>query len=611
MALSPVARRRLVTIVPPLLVGLLALPFALRQNSWWEWTNAFWLLQRQAAHVAAHGVPTYFLHEDTGSFYPFNVFYGGFTVSVLAYPAALLGAWPVFVASVALAFVAGYLGIWWTARNLGLSRSLAVLPALTFVTTPYVVSEAYGRGAWAELVAVNGVAVMVGALTSMLWRPGRGRIRAPAALAGSAAVVAGTHNVTMLISALVLPFVVAALLPLIPPGVGVGGIARRLGGAVLAIGLGVGLTGAWLVPNLWLGRDTVIAQSALNVQPLALSVKFAHLPTLLSPWPMVPESNRDLRSAQVTAQPPVLAMAWVLVALGLVFWVRRRSPDRVAASAAGLVVVGLGLLLLTADPGWWLSFPPVLQTVQFTYRVIPYLAIVIALAMTVALIAIRRGPARRTMTVTLLGVVVAQAAMTAFMAVDTTASPQFPFVERPARHADVRVDHQPAAFSTPGPVPFQFRVLGHPIGPKAVKPARIDIADPVTSDAARLRGTGAVGDVLRTSVVWSRLVRIDGDVRLTGRTADGVAVVTVAHTDRAGKWSATVRPRCTVLCAEALTGDAPWPLLAGWLLTAVSVLTLAGAGLVALRRARHRTAVPETAPDRADTPMPTLEASAR
>src|SRR5215218_2945450 len=198
MALSPAAERRIVTFLPPLFVAALLIPFAMRQNAWYEWENAYWFLQRQAEHVSAHGVPTLFLHTKDGSFYPFFLYYGGFTIGLLAYPAVLFGAWPVFLASMVAAVVGGYLGIWWTALSLGLSRRLAVLPALIYATTPYVLSDAYGRGAWAELVAVNAVAVMLGGWMALLGADARYPKLALAALAGSGAVLAGTHNVTLL-----------------------------------------------------------------------------------------------------------------------------------------------------------------------------------------------------------------------------------------------------------------------------------------------------------------------------------------------------------------------------------------------------------------------------
>ena len=132
------------------MVAGLLIPFAVRQNAWNEWQNAYWFLQRQTEHVAAHGVPTFFLHTNDGPFNPFFVYYGGFTIGLLAYPAVLFGAWPVFLASMVAAVVGGYLGIWWAALNLGLSRRLAVLPGLIYATTPYMLSDAYGGGAWAS-----------------------------------------------------------------------------------------------------------------------------------------------------------------------------------------------------------------------------------------------------------------------------------------------------------------------------------------------------------------------------------------------------------------------------------------------------------------------------
>src|SRR4051794_33217615 len=106
MTISHAAQRRLATWVPPLVVGLVALPFVLRQNAYWEWTTAYWLLERQAAHVSAHGAPTLYLHTNAGSFYAFYAFYAGFTLSILAYPAALVGAWPVFAATCVAAPIA-------------------------------------------------------------------------------------------------------------------------------------------------------------------------------------------------------------------------------------------------------------------------------------------------------------------------------------------------------------------------------------------------------------------------------------------------------------------------------------------------------------------------
>ena len=289
-----------------------------------------------------------------GGFYAFFVFYGGFTIGLLAYPAAVFGAWPVFLASMVAAVVGGYLGIWWAARNLGLSRRLAVLPGLIYATTPYVLSDAYGRGAWAELVAVNAAAVMVGAWTALLPPTGRRRTLALAALVGSAAVLAGTHNVTLLMR---------------------GGAAADPPGAAAVHHRGHGASGRPSVARSRCDRDGAWRRPDSRVadpEPLAGTQHdrrerrrqqghdqrdgAVRAPgNVLSPWPVVP----DLFDGEmwIYAQAPVFAIGWVLVAFVVVMiGSRRGAPRGLVASSVALLAVGAGLLVLIVHPLWWLSF---------------------------------------------------------------------------------------------------------------------------------------------------------------------------------------------------------------------------------------------------------------
>ncbi|HEV7751121.1 MAG TPA: hypothetical protein VGO71_06255 [Baekduia sp.] len=591
-------------MLPPLLVGLLALPFVLWQNSWWEWATPFWLLQRQAAHVSAHGVPTLFLHTASGAFNPFFAFYGGFTLSALAYPAAVIGAWPVFVAATVIAMVSGYLGIWWTARNLGLSHRLAVLPALTFSTTPYLLSDLYGRGAWAELIAVNAAAVMLGALTALLWRRERSGAGPLAALALCGATIAGTHNITLLLSTVALPLIVLAVLPLAPLSAAPRTTVRRLAQAAVAAALGVGLTGAWLIPSLWLGPDTYVAGPSLNDKMFRARDGLLELSNVLLPWPVVPH---ELTLRWIYAQAPVLPMLWALVACGLVAWARRRRPDRVVAVVTGLSLLGAAMLLLIVDPQWWLSFPAIVKVVQLPYRIIPYLGMVIALGVVVGLAS---TPARRArwMTGALVLAVVVQLAAAGWLVVNSEASGS---VASRSRAGDVRVYGEPASFSTAGFVTqYQFHVIGHPT--IAVPRARAQgtvLDDATKSDVARLGGTNRKGDRLRTPIVWSPLVRVTGGARIAGRDRFGRAVIEVTRTDASGRWTASARPQCA-FCADAIGGDAPWQLLAARLLTLASALALAAAAIAGVRRRRRRRSTDAgMSDDAARPPAPVPDAS--
>jgi hypothetical protein len=608
MTLSPSAERRLLTFLPPLLVALLAVPFVLHQNAWWEWTVPLWFLERQADHVAAHGVPTFFLHTQAGAFSDFFVFYCGFTLSLLAYPAVVFGAWPVFAAVSAGTLVAGYLGIWWTARNLGLSRRLAPLPALAFAANPYVLTDLYGRGAWSELVAVNAAAVILGGVTAFLLCPQTAGARAFVALALATALVSGTHNLTLLLSAMALPLVVAALLPLAPVGAGLSSRPRRLATAGLAVLLGLGLTGAWLVPNLWLGPHTRIADGTFITDALLSYPDLYHYSTLLSPWPSLPPS---LRGTGLYPQPSVLALAWALVGWLGIAWTRRRAPDRTIAAGAALLALGAALLVLVAHPPWWQTFPLLLQAIQYPYRVISYLAIVVAILVAIVLAALPRGTARRGLIAALVVASVAQLAMSASIAIGgkRDGRPGMPFIGRTA----VVADREPPAFSWGDTITDrQFFDARGPAGPTPFQLARLRMASRTMSDTAAIDGRGRPGDSFGVTMAWSPLVRVTGDARLTGRTALGLAVLPVTKTDGAGRWTATARPACTVLCLNALTGGAAWQLMAGRLLTLVSALALVVLALRLRRRSRAAEAVAhvaasgehpaDTAPRRAAAP---------
>jgi hypothetical protein len=561
--------RRLSTLLPPLMVGLLAVPFIRRQNSFWEWGNAYWLLERQTEYVAAHGVPTMFTHNFTGAFNPFFAYYGGPVLSLLAYPATVFGAWPVFAASVVLALVCGYLGIWWAARSIGLSPQLAILPALVFATTPYVLSEIYGRGAWAEMIAVNAAAVMVGALTSLFWRGARAP--ALAGLVASSAVVAGTHNLTILLSGIVLPLLFLAVLPARPAG-SPPFMPTVLRG-VVAVVVGAGLTALWLFPNLWFGPSTWIAQPDINDKEFRDLGGLVDLGTVFSPLPHAPEepSNR-----YIYTQPPVLVLGWLVVAFAVLVVLRRRSARGVTATGVALLGLVGGLLLLILEPSWWLHFPRMLRVIQFPYRLLPYVALAVALGVALALWLLR-GRSWQVLTGVLVVLVALQVGAGAWGVERSKPGAGAPVV-RPTKD-NLSVDEEPAMIAnTDLVVQYQFRVVRHPIGPKPTTAdlPKVAIADRVTSATATLHAAGSTGQRWATDIVWSPYVRVTGDAKIAGRDYDGRLVVEVTQTDSAGRWHATV------------SRGWPWQSVVGAVLSVLSAFAVLAGAVTFLRRRRRR-----------------------
>jgi hypothetical protein len=583
--LDATARRRAVTLLPPLFVALLALPFILRQNAWWEWQNAYWLLERQAAHVSAHGTPTFFLHTKVATFYPHHLLYGGPLLTVLAYPAAIVGAWPVFVASVVAAMVAGYLGIWWTARNLGLSRGLAVLPALTFSATPYLVTDLYGRGAWTEQIAVNAAAVMLGAATALLWHPDRGRRRALAAMTLSTATVAGTHNLTLMMAGVLLPLVLIALTPMLPGPRDWRQLLRTLGAILAATLLGAGLVGAFLIPNLWFGGMTFVTDANVSQLQLGNIAPSLHPSTVLSPWPVIPASQRGV--SYLYAQPPILALVWAVIALVVLAASRSRRSRNAVLSGVPLAALAAALLVLTTTPSWWLHLPAIVQMIQLPVRLVPYVAIACALIIVLALTSLPGGRRRQLLVAGLVAITVAQAGMAVYIAQSTRASSTEGQQVRAVRHDEIGVESEPRMYREP--IMFnslQFRVLNATTGPAPTRPiGGVGMADPATSDVGTVQGESGVGTVELITAAWSPFIRVDGDASLVGRSVEGLAIIRVDRTDPSGAWSATVRPVCSGLC---LSGDAPWSMPVGRLLSLFSALALAAIGGLWLRDGLHR-----------------------
>lgn len=559
-----------------LAVGLIALPFIVRQNSWFEWANTLWLLDLQTAHVAAHGLPTYFIDAPSQFFYPNFVFYAGTTFSVLAYPAVVLGTWPVFAAATAGAFVAASAGVSWTARNLDVPSRLAILPGVLFALTPYTVSNLYGRGAWTELIAVGALSVAVGAATSLIFARARNTPWTVAVLALAVAAVAGTHNITLLFSALVAPLLALSLLPLLhAPRREL--IRRHL--LVLAgAATGVALCGVFLAPDIWLSGRTVvstIAHSLLKRLNRFDSFSMIFNPVLGQPHLTTPTG--------LHTETLVVPLVWLAVTAGIALR-RRLLSLRTAIALAMIGTTGAALALLITHPAWWLSFPSALQEIQFTFRLVTFLALFTVLGV-IALLATPSVQRSRLAIIALLLSCVWQVGLATNLALTAKARGGEPL---PApTPSNVRAGVAPPAFTPNLLQARQFRLVAHhPLSPPEL-PAQVGPTGDDTPPEIVLTGSGPTGTLVATDVVASPLIHVAGQASVAGASADGYEVLRVNSVTPAHKWRATVSPACNS-CLRALAGGAPLALLAGKLATLVGALALLGLILAGGRSRRHR-----------------------
>ena len=562
-------RLKLLSWVPHALVGALALPFIVHQNAEFEWANALWLLDLQTAHVGVYGIPTFFIDAPHMYFYPQQVFYAGPGLSVMAYASLVFGTWPVFAAVTAGAFIAASAGLSWTARNLGVPSRLAIVPGILFAVTPYTVSNLYGRGAWSELVAVGALSVALGGATSLVTSRARSRPAVIAVLALAVAAIAGVHNITLLFSALFAPVLGVALLPLLS---GSHAQLLRRYALVLAGGLiGVAVCGAFLLPNVWLSSRTVI--NSFSGEFLRKVNGFDRLNLIFDPIPRQPPGTvgTDLRTQTLAA-----ALIWCFGAAALA--TSRRWLDRRAQITLVLLgLAGLGTTLLITNPSWWLSFPSTLRAIQFPFRLVTYLSLLIVLGIIVLLAnpVLRRN---RAIIVMLVLATAWQVGVAGLLAVMTRAQGAHPA----PTPASVR----------PGSTPPGFRYQAQKVGFRLVThhpleaPTQQAHVAPIGDDTPphiRLSGSEPVGSLVATRVVASPLISFTGDVSVAGATADGFEVVRVKRSP----WRATVGPVCGA-CLSALTGRAPLALLAGRLLSLIGALALLGLLLASISGTRRR-----------------------
>ena len=555
-----------------MLVACIALPFIIRQNSWSEWANTLWLLDLQTAHVSAHGLPSYFLDAAGSYFYPQFLFYAGPTLAALAYPSVVLGTWPVFAATTAFSFGAASFGVSWTARNLGVPQRLAVVPGLLFATTPYMVSNLYGRGDWAELLAVGCLAVALGAGTSLLFGRARSEPAVMAVLALAVAGVAGTHNLTLLLGALFAPLVAVSLTPLLRSSQRL--ILRRYTFVLGAALVGLALCGAFLVPDVWLSSRTIIGRASGPWDFVTMANGFDRFDIVFDPLPGQPTAGAG---TYVHTQTLVLPLIWCLT-VGPVAAARRWLDSRTAL-VLGLLGAGTAAVtLLIIDPSWWRSFPPWLRTIQFPFRLVTFLALltVIMVAVLLAAPAVRRSRLAIGM---LLAATAWQVGLAGYLALN--AQPRgSPGAVEPG---SIRANAVPVSYAFGQRV--GYRLATHDPIRAPSEQARVAPVGDDSPPVIRLSGSQPAGTLVATRVVESPLIRLTGGATVIGATTLGFSVLRV---DRS-PWQATVRSVCNV-CIGALGGHEPLALFAGRFTSLVGVLALFGLLAAAVLARRRRSA---------------------
>jgi hypothetical protein len=386
------ARGRLLTpavidvAIATLAVLLIASPLLFTSDGFHnDFTNAIWLTGYQQHVISAHLHPTLFLHtRQIGVFDPLFAFYGGTLFALTGALAVVLGgsAIAAFEIVTLAAIAAAYGGVFWLARQLGVRGALAHAPAIVFATSAYYVTNLYGRGAWAEFIAVSALPLVLAASLRLVRR--RWRAGPVLCLVAATALFSGSHNITLLWGSTLALLALACYWLL-------GGRARglpwrRIGATAALIALGVGLNGWFLLPDVSYAHDTVVGGGML--EPWSATSFFNTAGVIFDPLRTVP---RESTTPALYVQVPVLALAWGLLAAPI-YWRERRLR---AGLVTALVVLGV-LLALIMSSGAWSLLPTFFRQIQFAYRLQTYVTLACAgLVLVGALALTRRGESGR------------------------------------------------------------------------------------------------------------------------------------------------------------------------------------------------------------------------
>jgi hypothetical protein len=478
-----------------------------------DWVDHLWLSWMQSREIAATGHPSLFFNaEPMGVFYPNFAFYGGTLYAIAGYMSVITGSpVAVFVGMIVAAFMSAYGSTFWIARDAGVPRLAAHLPALVLVSGAYYLSLAYGRGSWPELLATSAIPLI---LASAIRIVRRGTSVPSVSLLIVATVIwSGSHNITLMWGAMFIAAVGAALLIAFAPVLTIvhGQRLAAVGGVVI---VSVMVNGWFLFVDLSYGLHTEVA--SFRAISGAISGLFSRASIVFDPLRARATDATYLRSH--FTELPVLALVWlgvVVAATRLRDWT---VPVRRAFAILGALLAVLIVLLL--DESVWTKLPSVLSVIQFTFRLETYIvmAIVGLLILALTMVSRMQGAWRKAMLSALAAISIFNVALGVWQVWNSNAW-YYPYSPRYlANRASVLrfTDHTPPTWYETG----QLREIADQIVPTEgtvrLDPRAIH-GDSTTQDVRVPPGEGPVASNIAAS---GNLVSVRG-LRIAGRTANG------------------------------------------------------------------------------------------
>jgi hypothetical protein len=358
-------------LIPAAVIAVLFSPIVLTDRPFWvDSSNHLWLLDERRR--LGGGWSSYFVSSDrTGLFFPVFLFYGGAPHSLFGAFAALTGS-TLFADAMSwlLPFVLAFGGLTWLSRQAGLFGWRSHIAGLLFVTSPYFLTNVYGRGAWTEALATSALPMVAASgvrlLRSWHWFP-------MLAFAGSTAIVCSTHNITLVWGGMFLAVMAIVAACAFRPRLRQFRM-RRAAGVVALAAVSAGTTAAFLLPNAaYMGRTVATRQAAAFYPITGPWFQNVFVPRFV-PFTGAPPYST---TPDFYLQLPMFLVVWLIM-----FRIAARArPEPMSTPLrrcfGALSAVGGVLVVLLAWPAIWVHLPKVLRYVQFADRLNTYVVLVL------------------------------------------------------------------------------------------------------------------------------------------------------------------------------------------------------------------------------------------
>ena len=355
----------------------------MRQNAWAEWSNAYYFISERRRQLPPNANFIYFLHTyQSGYFYPQHLFYGGFATLLLVcilYPLSSLN---IFLVSIFLAYISAYIGCFLILRFFNAERLVAAGLSLSVALSPYMVTELYGRGAWAELMGFSCCLLSIGWFLKLIRLNHRKKLIENISFVLVTAVAISVHNLSSVLAFLF-------LLPILTVYWLMNGATKTTttwrGVSYFALlGLGAVMTTMFFtLPNFYFGRDTDV--SKWNISNTGSYLSGARI--LLSPVLMFPPEQQNIHRAAFGTDVEVrlfnqTLVIFLIVSSILVLYLlinqNRRMFQRLMI--IGIILIPWVQVAVQIEARYIIQAFPWVSLVQFPYRLTPYLTLSIAIS---------------------------------------------------------------------------------------------------------------------------------------------------------------------------------------------------------------------------------------